>query len=222
MRIGIMGGTFDPIHNGHLFIAEESRVLFALDRILFIPNGSPPHKRDYVLTPAAFRYAMCEIAVRFNPAFACSPLELHRVGRSYTVDTLLLLREQNRDDELFYITGVDAVADILTWKRHEEVIRLARFIAATRPGYTLTRLAESLPASYLERILLLDSTALGISSTDIRRRVSYGLPIRYITPDGVVDYIERHRLYADTGHGCTDEADPEAVSSTVAQLGEQD
>jgi nicotinate-nucleotide adenylyltransferase len=215
MRIGIMGGTFDPIHNGHLFVAEEARVLFALERILFIPNGNPPHKKAYELTSADSRYAMTELATRSNPAFTCSPLELNRGGRSYTVDTLLLLHEDNPDAELFYITGVDAVADILTWKRHNEVIRLATFIAAARPGYNVDRLQERLPAAYLERILRLDSTALGISSTDIRERVSRGLPIRYLTPDGVVDYIDQHRLYADAT------ADAESASMRAAQQGEQ-
>src|SRR5215469_14651626 len=120
MRLGIMGGTFDPIHNGHLFVAEEARVLFALDRILFIPNGNPPHKKDYAITPANNRYAMTLIATHGNPAFSCSPVELNRSGASYAVDTLTLLRQEYPDDEMFYITGIDAVADILTWKRHDE------------------------------------------------------------------------------------------------------
>jgi nicotinate-nucleotide adenylyltransferase len=195
MRLGIMGGTFDPIHNGHLFVAEEARVLFALDRILFIPNGSPPHKKDYAITPANHRYDMALIATHGNAGFVCSPMELNRAGTSYTVDTLTVLRQENPEAELFYITGIDAVADILSWKRHNEVIRLATFIAATRPGFDLPRLRERLPASYLERILPISSTALGISSTDIRERVSRGLPIRYLTPEGVVDYIYKHRLY---------------------------
>ena len=216
MRIGIMGGTFDPIHHGHLFVAEEARVMFALQRILFIPNGNPPHKKEYALTPADRRYAMVEIATQQNPAFVCSPLELNRVGRSYTVDTLLLLREEYPDAELFYITGVDAVADILTWKRHDEVIRLATFIAATRPGYTTAHLRERLPADYLERILPLDSTALGISSTDIRARVARRLPIRYLTPDGVVEYIETHFLYAGAAA-----ANAEHASMPAARQGEK-
>lgn len=195
MRLGVMGGTFDPIHNGHLFVAEEARVLFQLDRILFIPNGSPPHKRNYELTPATNRYAMTLIATHGNPAFVCSPVELHRAGPSYTVDTLQLLRQEYKDAEMYYITGIDAVADILTWKRHEEVVRMARFIAASRPGYLLSTLKERLPATYLERILLLGQTALGISSTDIRQRVNQGLPIRYLVPDGVMTYIYQQKLY---------------------------
>ncbi len=194
-----MGGTFDPIHHGHLFVAEEARVFYRLDRILFLPNGHPPHKRVYELTPAEHRFAMTQVAIRSNPDFECSDLEVNRTGASYTVDSLTALREQEPTADLFYITGVDAVADILTWRRHSEVIRLAHFIAATRPGYALAELKRRLPPDYLDRILLIGTTALGISSTELRHRVSRGLPIRYLTPDGVVDYINEHRLY--TGHG---------------------
>jgi len=197
MRLGIMGGTFDPIHNGHLFVAEEARALFGLERILFITNGSPPHKRAYSSTPAGNRYAMTLIATHNNPSFTCSPMELNRPGVSYTVDTLTQLRQEHPDAELFYITGIDAVADILSWNRHDEVIRLATFIAATRPGFDLAGLKDRLPVAYLERILVISSTSLGISSTDIRSRVSRRLPIRYLTPDGVVDYIYKRKLYMD-------------------------
>src|SRR5690348_11456222 len=121
MRLGIMGGTFDPIHYGHLFIAEEARVRFRLHNILFVPNGEPPHKKNYTLTPAKHRFAMTLIATRPNQGFAITPMELNRPGPSFTIDTLTTLRQENPVAELFYITGVDAVADILTWRRHEEV-----------------------------------------------------------------------------------------------------
>ena len=196
MRLGIMGGTFDPIHYGHLFIAEEARVHFRLNSVLFIPNGNPPHKADGEVTAARHRYAMTLIATHSNPAFGCSPIELNRPGPSYTVDTLDIVREQHPGAELFMITGVDAVAEILTWKRHEEVIQKTKFIAAIRPGFGLDTLKDRLPRSYLERILLVGSTALGISSTDIRQRIRQGHSIRYLTPDGVVDYIVKHQLYA--------------------------
>lgn len=195
MRLGIMGGTFDPIHYGHLFIAEEARARFRLNHVLFIPNGSPPHKKDYELTRARDRYAMTLIATHSNRAFGCSPIELNRAGPSYTVDTLLQLREQNPDAELYYITGIDAIADILSWKRNDEVIGMATFIAALRPGYDVMGLKDRLPHPYLERILLLGSTALGISSTDIRERLRQGLPVRYLMPDPVLDYIAKHGLY---------------------------
>jgi nicotinate-nucleotide adenylyltransferase len=195
MRLGIMGGTFDPIHYGHLFIAEEARVRFDLSHVLFIPNGQPPHKKEYGLTPSQHRFAMTLIATHTNKAFRCSPLELNRPGASYTVDTLIALREQHPDAELFYITGVDAIADILSWKRHEEVIQLATFIASTRTGLDLSTLKDRLPQAYLERILLLGSLTLGISSTELRARLRQGLPIRYLTPDGVLEYIQKHGLY---------------------------
>jgi nicotinate-nucleotide adenylyltransferase len=194
-----MGGTFDPIHHGHLFIAEEARVQFRLESVQFIPNGSPPHKPHRAITPAAHRYAMTQIGIASNPAFACSPVELERVGPSYTVDTLDLVRDAFPSAELYTIAGIDAVAELLTWERPDEVIAKTTLIAAVRPGFDMATLRERLPTSYLERILPLGSTALGISSTDIRARAERGLPIRYLTPDGVADYITKHRLY--TGQG---------------------
>jgi len=202
MRIGIMGGTFDPIHYGHLFIAEEARVRYHLDQVLFIPNGEPPHKHSYPITPAQHRFQMTMLATEPNRTFACSDIEVRRDGPSYSVDTLRELHRLHADSELLYITGVDAVADILTWHRHQEVIALATFIAATRPGFDLHGLKTRLPASYHERILLLESNALEISSSDIRARLTTGLPARYLTPDSVLEYIRNHRLYSHqyTGH----------------------
>lgn len=194
-RLGIMGGTFDPIHYGHLFVAEEARARFALDHVLFVPNGSPPHKKEYLMPHAPDRYEMTRLATATNPAFTCTPLEIHRAGPSYTVDTLAILNAQYPSTELFYITGIDAIADILTWRRHAEIIRMATFIAAARPGFDLKTLEDRLPAAYLERVLLLGSTAQGVSSTEIRERVRARLPIRYLTPDAVLDYIREHHLY---------------------------
>lgn len=198
MRLGIMGGTFDPIHFGHLFVAEEARCRFGLDKVLFVPNGVPPHKKGYTITLPTHRYNMTLLATHANGAFGCSPIEVTRAGPSYTIDTLLQIRQQHNDAELFYISGVDAVADILSWRRHEDVIQLATFIAATRPGFDVRSLKERLPAAYLSRILLLGSTAIGISSSDMRQRMMQGLTVRYMTPDGVVDYIRKHNLYMGT------------------------
>ncbi len=195
-RWGVMGGTFDPIHYGHLFVAEEARTHFELERVLFVPNNVPPHKTGRVITAPHHRFAMTEIATATNAAFVCSPLERDRPGASYTVDTLRTLRAELPQTELFYITGVDAITDILTWKRHEEVIHLAQFIAAARPGYDPEFLSARLPEAYLKQIHVLNSTALGISSTDLRQRVRENRPIRYLTPDGVVEYIVQHRLYS--------------------------
>ena len=195
MRLGIIGGTFDPIHYGHLFIAEEARARFQLSSVAFIPNGQPPHKSGHEITPARHRFAMTQTAVGGNPNFLCSPLEVQRPGLSYTADTLEALRQSYPDAELFYITGVDAVAEILTWKRHKDIIGMATFLAATRPGFDLLSLKEKLPPDYLSRVLLIGSTYLGISSTDIRDRVRQGLPARYLTPDSVLKYIYQNNLY---------------------------
>jgi nicotinate-nucleotide adenylyltransferase len=195
MRLGILGGTFDPIHFGHLFIAEEARAHFRLDRVLFVPNGTPPHKKDYPITEARHRFAMTCLATDPNPWFECSSIERDRTGPSYAVDTLSILHARYPGAELFYIAGIDAIADILTWRRHTEVIQLAHFIAATRPGFDWEALQARLPESYLARILPLESTALNISSTEIRRRFRQNLPSRYLTPDAVLFYILEHKLY---------------------------
>lgn len=195
MRLGIMGGTFDPIHYGHLFVAEEARAIFGLEKVLFVPNGNPPHKKDYAITSARHRFAMTQIATAENPFFQCSSIEQERDGPSYTYETLALLRKEYSGHELYYITGVDAVSDILSWKRHEEVIGNAKFIAATRPGFDPEALKQRLPEAYMNRIYLLRTTAIGTSSTDIRERVRTNLPVRYLTSDGVLDYIRRQNLY---------------------------
>lgn len=197
MRLGILGGTFDPIHFGHLFIAEEARVRFALEKVLFIPNGEPPHKQYHGQASPMHRHAMTLLATADNRHFATLDLETERPGPSYTVETLTLLRERDRHVELFYITGVDAISELLTWKDHAEVIRLATFIAATRPGFDMQELNLRLPPAYLQHILTLETTALNISSTAIRQRLRDGLPVRYLTPDRVVEYLQKHRLYID-------------------------
>ncbi len=195
MRIGIFGGTFDPIHNAHLFIAEEARVRMGLDHVIFVPNGTPPHKKPYEVTPAEHRFAMVDIAVRSNAAFSSSRIEIDRQGPSFAIDTLTFLASENIGAELFFITGYDAVAEIVTWKRHPDVMQLCRFIAIARPGVAANDLAKRLPRAYLERIEVLESPSLGISSTDIRERVAKGLPIRYLVPEGVMAYIFEHNLY---------------------------
>src|SRR5207237_808794 len=149
------------------------------------------------VTPARHRYAMAQLATQSNPAFEVSSLELNRPGASYTVDTLTQLQAQYPAARLYYLTGVDAIAEILTWKRHAELIRLATFIAATRPGFDPALLGECLPPAYRERIRLLETTALNISSTGIRDRIRQGLPARYLTPDSVLDYISQQGLYRE-------------------------
>ncbi len=199
MRIGIMGGTFDPIHNAHLFLAEEARVSYSLERVLFVPNGNPPHKEGELLTSAEHRFAMTEIAIAGNPYFFASRLELDRAGIVYTYDTLRLLQEEYPSAKIYYLTGIDTVLEMLTWHRPQEVLKMAQFIAATRPGFDSSQIAERLPESFEKRISLLPTTELNISSTEIRARVRKGKPIRYLTPERVVDYIEAHRLYLNEG-----------------------
>ncbi|HEX8862640.1 MAG TPA: nicotinate-nucleotide adenylyltransferase [Actinomycetes bacterium] len=193
-RIGLMGGTFDPIHHGHLVAAEEARWQFDLDTVLFVPTGQPWQKPVGV-SPAEDRYRMTVIATASNPAFEVSRVEIDHPGPTYTVDTLRRLRaELGEDARLFFITGADAVLHILTWKDREEVLALAEFIAATRPGYDLERLTERLPLAR-ERLHPMEIPMLAISSTEIRARVARGAPIQYLVPDGVVEYVAKRGLY---------------------------
>jgi nicotinate-nucleotide adenylyltransferase len=193
-RIGLMGGTFDPIHHGHLVAAEEARWQFDLDTVLFVPTGQPWQKPVGV-SPAEDRYRMTVIATASNPAFEVSRVEIDHPGPTYTVDTLRRLRaELGEDARLFFITGADAVLHILTWTDREEVLALAEFIAATRPGYDLERLTERLPLAR-ERLHPMEIPMLAISSTEIRARVARGAPIQYLVPDGVVEYVVERGLY---------------------------
>lgn len=193
-----MGGTFDPIHYGHLIAAEEARHKFNLSQVSFVPCGIPPHKKDYKVTAAEHRYAMTLLATASNPYFSVSRVEIDRPGPSYAVDTIKIFRKQFGEDvELFFITGLDAVLEVLTWKNPDELVRLCHFIAVTRPGYDAQKLQEQLPAHYLDRISLLAIPGVDISSTMIRERVRKGEPIRYLTPDAVCDYIAKHRLYKE-------------------------
>lgn len=197
MRIGLMGGTFDPVHLGHLLIAEVARAEFSLDRVIWIPAGDPPHKHGVTITPQEHRYAMVILATASNPYFEVSRLELERRGPSYTLDTILHFAHQRPGDELFFITGADAIQEILTWYRHDDVIAACRFIAVTRPGYDLARLSAVLPPEYLARIDALMAPGVDISSTMIRSRSRTGDPIRYMVPDSVDSYIAKHALYAE-------------------------
>jgi nicotinate-nucleotide adenylyltransferase len=202
-RVGIMGGTFDPIHHGHLVAAEESRWQFHLDQVLFIPTGQPWQKPVGV-SSAEDRYLMTVIATASNPAFAVSRIEIDHPGPTYTVDTLRRLRVQlEPGTRLYFITGADAVLHILTWKDGEEVLELAELIAATRPGYDLSKLAEQLPSA-TDRVHQLEIPMLAISSTGIRARVARGAPIQYLVPEGVADYLAKRGLYRlapDDGQG---------------------
>ena len=192
-----MGGTFDPIHNGHLVTAEEALHAFRLDEVVFVPAGHPWQKAATDVAPAEDRYLMTVIATASNARFRVSRIEIDRPGPTYTLETLRALRTQLGEQcELWFITGADGILNILTWKDPDAVLREARFIAATRPGYDLDRLEKELPAGLEDRVKVLEIPALAISSTDIRRRVHESRPIRYLVPEGVARYIEKTRLYS--------------------------
>lgn len=194
-KLGVMGGTFDPIHYGHLVTAEEALWQFDLDEVLFVPTGQPWMKHDRGVSPAEDRYLMTVIATSSNPRFRVSRIEIDREGPTYAVDTLRALRdEQEGETELFFITGVDAILEIVHWKDADQALALARFIAATRPGYDPSIL-EREGVTDDARITVMDIPALAISSTDIRERVAKGRPIRYLVPEGVKAYIDKAGLY---------------------------
>jgi nicotinate-nucleotide adenylyltransferase len=197
-RIGVMGGTFDPIHHGHLVAAEEARWQFGLDQVVFVPAGQPWQKPVGV-TPAEDRYQMTVIATASNPAFTVSRLEIDHPGPTYTVDTLRRLRAEQADGTcLYFIIGADAILQILTWKEPDQVLAQAEFIAATRPGYDLDRLVRQVPGA-AGRVHRMEIPDLAISASDLRGRVARGAPIQYLVPDGVARYIDEHGLYRDLG-----------------------
>lgn len=185
-----MGGTFDPIHHGHLVAASEVAARFDLDEVIFVPTGNPTFKQHQQVTPAEHRYLMTVIATASNPRFTVSRVDIDRPGLTYTVDTLRDLREQRPDDDLFFITGADAVAQMLTWKDAQELWSMATFVAVTRPGHPLS--VEGIPP---DRVNILEIPAMAISSSDCRARARAGLPVWYLVPDGVVQYIAKHGLY---------------------------
>lgn len=194
-----MGGTFNPVHYGHLVTAEEALIGFDLDEVIFVPAGHPWQKDQSDVAPPEDRYLMTVIATATNERFSVSRIEIDRPGSTYTIDTLRALRSELGDVELWFITGADGILNILTWKDPEAVLREARFIAATRPGYDLDRLEKELPRGMEDRVSILEIPALAISSTDIRRRVREQRPIRYLVPEGVARYIEKRGLYGAGG-----------------------
>jgi nicotinate-nucleotide adenylyltransferase len=194
-RLGVMGGTFDPIHQGHLVTAEEALSQFSLDEVVFVPTGQPWMKADRTVSPAEDRYLMTVIATSSNPHFWVSRLEIEREGPTYTVETLRALRKDvGPTCELFFITGADAMLEIFQWKDPEEILDQAHFIAATRPGYDIARFEREAPTRH-PNVSVMNIPALAISSSDIRRRVAAGDPIRYLVPEGVQTYVEKAGLY---------------------------
>jgi nicotinate-nucleotide adenylyltransferase len=189
-RVGVMGGTFDPIHHGHLVAASEVQAWFDLDEVVFVPTGDPWQKSDRVVSQAEHRYLMTVIATASNPRFKVSRVDIDRGGPTYTIDTLRDIRAERPEDELFFITGADALAEILSWKDAEQLWGLAHFIGVTRPGHELSD--TGLPE---DRVTLQEVPAMAISSTDCRDRVAAGEPVWYLVPDGVVQYTIKYHLY---------------------------
>lgn len=191
-RLGVMGGTFNPIHHGHLVAASEVAAVLGLDEVVFVPTGQPWQKGSVDLADGEDRYLMTVIATASNPRFTVSRVDIDRGGPTYTIDTLKDLRRLRPEAELFFITGADAVAKILGWKDADELWRYAHFVAVSRPGHQLS--ISGLPR---DDVSLLEVPALAISSTDCRSRIREGLPVWYLVPDGVVQYINKHELYID-------------------------
>jgi nicotinate-nucleotide adenylyltransferase len=189
-----MGGTFDPIHHGHLVAASEVQSWFDLDEVIFVPTGEPWQKSDRVVSPAEHRYLMTVIATASNPRFKVSRVDIDRGGPTYTIDTLTDLARTMPDADLYFITGADALAEIFTWRDADELFELARFVGCTRPGYLVD--AGTLGEIPSDRVTILEIPALAISSTECRERRVKGEPVWYLVPDGVVQYIAKHELYA--------------------------
>ena len=201
VRIGIMGGTFDPIHHGHLVAAEQAYDDLHLDMVIFMPAGRPAFKLDKRVSSGEDRYAMTLLATSDNPHFRASRFEIDREGVTYTADTLTRLRALYPEEvELYFITGADAIADIVRWKDAEVIARTAYLVAATRPGYDLSKAESVIDASGMPfDVTYLEVPALAISSSDLRLRVAAGQSLRYLTPDTVTGYIHKHRLYGVHG-----------------------
>ena len=193
-RLGVMGGTFDPIHHGHLVAASEVGATFALDEVVFVPTGKPWQKAHQQVSLAEDRYLMTTIATASNPRFSVSRVDIDRAGSTYTLDTLRDVRKHYGDDvDLFFITGADALSQILTWHGVLELFELAHFVGVTRPGTTLGE--HDITHLPPDKVTLMEVPALAISSTDCRKRVRDELPIWYLVPDGIVQYIAKRGLY---------------------------
>jgi nicotinate-nucleotide adenylyltransferase len=195
-RVGVMGGTFDPIHHGHLVAASEVQAWFDLDQVVFVPTGQPWQKANREVSAPEHRYLMTVVATASNPRFTVSRVDIDRGGPTYTIDTLRDLAAQFPDAELYFITGADALADIFTWRDASHLFELAHFVGCTRPGYEMD--PGSLEGISQDRVTLIEIPALAISSTDCRDRRASGEPVWYLVPDGVVQYIAKYDLYGPT------------------------
>jgi len=200
-RIGIMGGTFDPLHLGHLVTAEEARTNFSLESVIFVPAGLPAHKKEKKITDPEHRYLMTLLAIMNNPYFSISRVEIDRREPSYTIDTVqFFFNIYGRAAQIYFITGADAILEIVTWKNYRELLETCTFIAASRSGYSLEKLRETVEPYYPEifnRVHLMEIPAMAISSTSIRERVKEGRTIKYLTPEPVEQYIYKNLIYQE-------------------------
>lgn len=196
-KIGVIGGTFDPIHYGHLAAAEEARVRMNLEQVLFVVAGIPPHKLDEEVTPVHHRLAIVSLAISSNPYFAISRVDVDRPGPSYTVDTISILQEQlGQEVEIHFIMGLDSLVELPTWHQPQRLIQLCRLVAVRRPGFEVdaAQLEPSIPG-ISARVEIIDMPEMDISSSELQDRVREGLPIKYQVPEGVERYIRAHGIY---------------------------
>ena len=202
MNVGVLGGTFDPIHIGHLVVAEETRIKLGFSEVLFVPAGQPWLKRDRDITQAVHRVEMVRRAIADNPNFKLCTLEVEHAGPSYTVDTLTMLRKQlGSEASLFFILGRDTLAELPLWKEPQKLIQLCRLVVPPRLGSRdLKHLNAAIPG-LLDKVIQLDMPVIGISSSEIRQRVAQGLPIRYLVPPEVEKYITEHKIYLEESNG---------------------
>lgn len=197
-NLGIMGGTFDPIHYGHLLAAEEARFEFNLKKIIFVPSGHPPHKKEEDVSAFKHRYLMTSLAIVTNPYFEISSIEIEREGPSYAIDTINFFKEKYPETNIYFITGADAIHKIITWHRAEELPNICNFIAVSRPGYKLKEINMELKNRFsFKNLFSLEIPALAISSTEIRNRVKNKRPIKYLLPEPVENYIYKNNLYRE-------------------------
>ncbi len=201
IKYGIMGGTFDPIHIGHLVLAEEIRNKLKLNKVIFVPTGNPPHKESNNLTDSKHRYLMTLLATLSNPYFEVSAYEVNKKGITYTIDTIKAFKEKyNGNTDFYFITGADAILELSTWKDIDQLLELCKFIAATRPGFELEEMEREinrLGKKYNKSIYTIPVAALRISSTNIRERIRENRTTRYLLPDNVINYIKKNDLYKE-------------------------
>lgn len=200
IKIGIMGGTFDPIHNGHLILAEYSRLHFDLEKVIFIPTGNPPHKDQNNISSSKYRYDMTLLAINTNPYFHLSSIEMESQGTTYTIDTIKKLQKKYKDVDFYFVLGSDSFFNIDKWKDYKELIGLCKFIVVKRPDRDNEDLEDEVKQfnkRYNSSLHILEAPLIEISSTNIRNRVKDGLSIKYLVPEAVEDYIKKNQLYKE-------------------------